>query len=1008
MNIRHLIIKSISYYKPFYRLISTAIAIAITVITGSLVVGDSVRSTLVKRVDERLGKTEAIIFSRYSYLDDDILNNLKLRVDDVGVLHATSLRGVLLINGFVSVSGNLIPVMVWGTDDLGIKRGEAKTNSALFNETTVEELRATPLPKNIVLRLPAAGMVPLGSMYVADTYTTSLRLEVTSVLSIEQGGNLNLKNEQTIPFNIFVNREELAEAMGVSEKINLILSDKKISRDEFASVWNYAYSGLNIETENEPIAITSDRIFIQDKVVETVCNKDSTSNHIYSYLVNSIRKNEQAIPYSFVTAVDYYKGEKLKPNEIILSDYASKILNVRLNDTISISYFVSEQLKTLVTDSIFLKVVKIVPLTDLQSDKTLAAEFPGLSNVERCTDWNSDLPINMNLITDEDERYWELYKNTPKALLPYSTMASRWKNAFGSATALQIENRDCLSELTFEMFDIQLIYPREAGLFAAKSGVDFSSLFLSLGIFIIISAAMLMLVPLSEMLFRRRGELNLLRATGFSNKRIFRLLWRESIPIVLFSALSGMIVGLIYTYLLLFLLGNVWKGATHTDGFRVYPDLMTIGMGMAVGIVLALLLLYIGIKRTLMTRIATDKKPKKICTNLFNLRHLCAFTLSKLIWASILHSKKQALLSFITLSLGVFILFSVGLNRQGFADSSKIRTATGGFSLWCETSVPVYHNIQTEEGRAKLGLAELSENTHVIQLLKYSADDASCLNLNKIVTPNVLGIDMNELENSDFKIAKTISDISVANMYERFLRVSSNSIYPALVDETVLTWSLEKKLGDTLVYMGEKGKTVSILLAGTIQNSIFQGHILIDKMLFSEIWSEISGSEIMLFKVADAEVEYSKTIITQALNNYGVRIMTTGERLRMFYSIIDTYLTIFLTLGGIGLLLGIFSFIIVVRKNLIARKEEINLYHSLGFGKKSIIDLLYRENIIVPLCAILVSALGSLIGVSMGFGNVSGWVLGTAILFLAGFIGCIVGFVRISVKNFINCLTLNY
>ena len=1005
MKLRHLITQNISYYKPFYRLIFIAITIAIAVITGSFVVGDSVRSTLVKRVDERLGKAETIVFSRYSYLDDEILDNLKLRVDDK--LHTASLSGVLLINGFVSVSGNLIPVMVWGTNDLGIEKGEAKINSALADEMNAVETRhATSLRKNIVLRLPAAGMVPLGSMYVTDTYTTSLRLELTSVLSVEEGGNLNLKNEQTIPFNIFVNREELAEAMGVSGKINLILSDKKISRDEFASVWNYVHSGLNIETENELTTITSDRIFIQDKVVETVCNEDSSSNRIYSYLANSFRRNEQTIPYSFVTAVDFYKGEKLNPNEIILSDYAAKRLNVRLNDTVSISYFISKQLKTLLTDSIFLKVGKIVPLTDLQSDKTLAAEFPGLSNVERCTDWNSDLPINMNLITDEDEHYWELYKNTPKALLPYSTMASRWKNAFGSATALQIENRDCLSELTHEMFDIQLIYPRETGLLAAKSGVDFSSLFLSLGIFIIISAAILMLVPLSEMLFRRRSELNLLRATGFSNKRIFRLLWRESIPVVLFSALLGIIVGLIYTYLILFLLGSVWKGATHTDGFRVYPDLITIVVSLISGIVLALSLLYIGIKRALITRIATDKKPKRICANLFNLRHPCAFTVSRLIWASIRHSKKQALLSFTTLTLGVFILFSVGLNRQGFADSSKIRTATGGFSLWCETSVPVYHNIQTDEGRAKLGITDLRTvralratslqlRTTSIQLLKYTADDASCLNLNKVVTPNVLGVDMNELENSDFKITKTIYDDSF--VFEK-LKTAENSVYPALVDETVLQWSLGKKLGDTLVYVGEKGKTVSILLAGTIQNSIFQGYILIDKMLFTEIWSEISGSEIMLLKVPEEEVEYTKAIITQALNKYGVRVMTTGERLRMFYSVIDTYLTIFLTLGGIGLLLGIFSFIIVVRKNLVARKAEINLYHSLGFGKQRIIDLLYRENIIVPLCAIFVGASGSLIGVSMGFGNVSSWVLGIAGLFLAGFIGSVVGFVRISVS----------
>ena len=659
MYTRHLILRNIFQYKSFYRLIALAVVIAVAVIIGSLVVGDSVRSTLIKRVEERLGKTETIIFSRYSFINDTILENLDchsaldaespdksvglrvkptmtehkkgLRVKPAMTEHkkglrvkpAMTTRGVLLSNGFVSVSGKLIPVMVWGTDDLEIEKGRIKINQALYNEIKTSQT------KDIVLRLPSAGMVPIGSMYVTDTYTTSLRLELESIISVEQGGNINLKNEQIIPFNVFVNREELGEAMDTHGKINLILSDRIISKDDFASVWNYAFSGLNVNadchsaldaesteksvglrvkpamTEHKrglrvkpAMTVVSDRIFIQDKVVETLCKNDSASNRIYSYLANSINtqfsilNSQLSIPYSFITAVDYYEGQLLNPDEIILSDYAARRLNAKLHDTISVSFFVSRQFKTLIEDSVSLRVSKIVPLKDLQSDKTLVAEFPGLSNVERCTDWDSDLPINMKLITDEDEDYWAKYKNTPKAIVPYSSLAPRWGNAYGSATALCIEDINRLNDLRYEMFDIQLIYPRETGISAAKSGVDFASLFLSLGIFIIISAGMLMMVPLSEMLFRRRYELNLLKATGFSRKRILLLLWRESAPVVFFSAIAGIIAGLAYTYLVLFLLGNVWNGAAHTEGFRVYLHLTTLVTGTLSGIILSLLLLY--------------------------------------------------------------------------------------------------------------------------------------------------------------------------------------------------------------------------------------------------------------------------------------------------------------------------------------------------------------------------------------------------------------------------------
>ena len=1034
MNIKRLIAKSISLYKPFYSLIAIAVTVAIAVITGSLVLGDSVRGTLIKRVDERLGKTETIIFSRYSYLNDSIVKFIDVE---------KQCTAALLLNGFVSAQGKLVPVTVWGRDDLEIKRGQAKINLELYNEIKTSQT------ENIVLRLPSAGMIPLGSMFVTDTYTTSLRLNLDSVISVEQGGNINLKNEQTIPFNIFVNREELAETMNIEGKINVILSDKIISKDDFAVAWNYTHSGLNVETKNETTEITSDRIFIQNQIVETLCEHDSASNRIYAYLANSIRKNSNSVPYSFITAVDYYDGEILKPDEIILSDYAAQRLNVKLGDSISVSYFVSKQLKTLTVDSVFLRVGKIVPIEDFQKNHSLKAEFPGLSNVERCTDWNSDLPINMNLITDEDEDYWKKYKNTPKAIVPYSTLATLWENAYGSATALQINDADKLKDLSYEMFDIQIIYPRESGISAAKSGVDFSSLFMALGFFIIISAALLMTVPLSEMLFRRRDELKLLSATGFSRKRISRLLLRESTPVVIFSAILGVIAGLAYTYIVLFLLGNVWKGATHTDGFGLYPNIIVVVSGMLIGIIFSILILYIHAVRALKNKTKSLNKKISIIkklrinpaiissfilialliANIFFIKSTVIFVFTgivflftgwtwlsffinkgtntkmpfnaeKLMWSSLFYTKKQTMLSFVTLASGVFIVFSVGLNRQEFSDSSKIRAATGGFSLWCETSVPIYHNISTEEGRAKLALKDLSKDARVMQLLKYSADDASCLNLNKVSTPNVLGINVNDLANSDFKITKTIFDDTKENVLEKF-KIAESGIYPALVDETVLMWSLGKKLGDTITYLGEKGETVSIILAGTTHNSVFQGYILMEKTLFSEIWSEISGSEIMLLKVPDEEIADTKMLISQALNNYGIRITTTGERMKMFYSVTDTYLTIFLTLGGLGLLLGIFSFAIVVRKNIVARAKEIRLYRSLGFYENRIINLLYKENIIVPFCAILTGTLGSLLGVSAGFGNVSIGIWTLAVIFLIIFIFCVVVFVKTSVKKYL-------
>jgi putative ABC transport system permease protein len=1106
VKFKELTSKNSVFFIRYYKLVALAVLITVAVIVGSLVTGDSVRATLVKRVTERLGQTETVIFSRNSFMADEFAKN---------PLFGETARGILLTNGFISYDGQLLPVYVWGVDDRSIPKGAVRINRALWKElggsipVRPTEVSAGVDPASakktqgvgdaLVLRLPASGLIPSGSLFVTENYTASMRLTFDGIVDVKDGGNISMKNEQVIPWNVFVNREELAEVMETSGKINLILSPDKILAEDLEKVWDYRISGLSVSRRNEFTEISSDRVFLQEEVVAAVMQKNRASNRLFSYLANAIEKDEKSIPYSFVTASDRYKNRPLQKDEIILSDYSAERLQARPGDCIRLSYFTSLDFKTLKTDTVSLRVKEIVPIGELEADKTLSAEFPGLSDVDRCTDWDSDLPIDMDLITDEDEAYWERYRHTPKAIIAYDAVAGDWGNAYGNATAIRIDVPDTdpnLADLRPGMFGIQLIYPREAGLFAARNGVDFSSLFLALGFFIVVSALLLMLVPLSEMLYKRKDEINLLKALGYTRQRITQMLWKESAHVVRNVSIVGAVAGLLYTTLIMWLLGNVWKGATHTDGFSVYPDLVTIPMGLFVGVALTLgLLRWMIVQNLKEKRPSTGKKKQSFQTsrtpampndrryehkstgidsskvmvalstliavgitgiNFLFLHSVILFVVAgvvligtaavwghyligrngapssgcfrtdKLVWSTLLINRKQVMLSFFTLAMGVFIVFSVGLNRKGFADSSQIRFGTGGYTLWCESSVPIYHNMATTAGREKLSLTDLPAETEILQCLRYSADDASCLNLNKVVTPTVLGVDMDALSNSDFRIEQNLYDLSREDVF-RLMTTKSNVpsltdvtdasgmneadnrspqaknvadvVYPALIDATVLAWSLMMDLGDTLHYTNDKGQKIALLLVGTLSNSIFQGHLLIDRRLFSEIWEETSGSEVFLLKTSETETENVKVLLSQALNEYGVRITITNDRLKQFNAVTDTYLTIFLTLGGLGLLLGIMSFIIVVRKNLAMRHREIMLYRTFGFTDKKIERILYHENRLVPLYAVATGVTGSLVGASVNFANTGTGVRLLAVLFTFLFVICVIIFVRKQVSR---------
>ena len=70
---RDLYRRNIVYFKRYYRLLLWSVVVAVAVIVGSLTVGDSVRGTLRALVEERLGRTETIIFAQESFLDERIM-----------------------------------------------------------------------------------------------------------------------------------------------------------------------------------------------------------------------------------------------------------------------------------------------------------------------------------------------------------------------------------------------------------------------------------------------------------------------------------------------------------------------------------------------------------------------------------------------------------------------------------------------------------------------------------------------------------------------------------------------------------------------------------------------------------------------------------------------------------------------------------------------------------------------------------------------------------------------
>jgi hypothetical protein len=316
------------------------------------------------------------------------------------------------------------------------------------------------------------------------------------------------------------------------------------------------------------------------------------------------------------------------------------------------------------------------------------------------------------------------------------------------------------------------------------------------------------------------------------------------------------------------------------------------------------------------------------------------------------------------LSCGIFIVIAVGSNRpSSFSDTGARESGTGGFTLFAETTLPILHDMNTAQGRKHYRLEmDDPESIRFIQLRLYDGDDASCLNLNRIEKPSILGVQPDVLANrNSFSFVKTLDEGKQENPWLLLERHIDDNAVPAIADQTVITWGLKKSLGDSLEYVGEGGESIKLKLVAGLENSIFQGYILISEQALLEHFPSISGSHIFLVDCPPERIQEISDKLNQTFRNLGIMLTTTTQRLNSFNRVTDTYLSIFLFLGGLGLIFGTIGLGIMVYRNILARRQELGIMRAVGYNRGLIHWLLFLEHAMV-------------LGVGIGSGTLAAFI----------------------------------
>ena len=192
---------------------------------------------------------------------------------------------------------------------------------------------------------------------------------------------------------------------------------------------------------------------------------------------------------------------------------------------------------------------------------------------------------------------------------------------------------------------------------------------------------------------------------------------------------------------------------------------------------------------------------------------------------------------------------------------------------------------------------------------------------------------------------------------------TTDNTVPVIGDEQTVTWALEKKLGDTLQTVDEKGLSFTLRIVAVMPSSILQGSLVMSEKNFIDKFPSASGYQIFLVDAPRDQMDAVSAEWSRGLQNRGLEIVPAWRRLAEFLAVENTYLGIFQALGGLGLLLGSAGLGIVVLRNVLERRSELALLQAVGFQRAALQKLVLIEHCLLIALGLLIGSSSALVAV---------------------------------------------
>ena len=640
MTLIELARRNITHYWRTNVAVVAGVAVGVSVLSGALLVGTSVRTSLQTLALERLGSVDQVVtslgFVRESFATD--LASIERGTDSADGYR--SIAPLVAVEGFVThqQSGRRASrVQVYGVDErfwtfhgLNSDDRQLGRNAAFLSDGLAAELGAVS-DDAILVRVERPSAVPISSLHGRrDDVGRTLRLGVTRVLDVSELGEFSFRPQQGLARSVFVSMARLQQELEQSGMVNTVLlgnrvtetSDEgdpgRVARTESAVRRIATLEDLGLSVNAIPdlgtFSVESAAGLIDDKTAEVIDEvaivQGLRTEPVLTYLANQIRNEDRITPYSLITAMDLSVVSSADISQasdtetpVVLNQWTADDLAVGQGDSLTLEYYVWEDEGRLVTHEALLRVADVIPIIGPAADQTLAPDYPGITEANNVIDWDPPFDVDLGLIRPVDEDYWDTYRTTPKAFVPLESGQRMWSSRWGRRTSVRVfpamdtdldvartRYATALQERLDPLAVSFVVYPARSLALEASSGVtDFGLYFIYFSFFLVVSALMLASLFFRLGVEQRLREIGLLRSIGFAVSVLRRIFLIEGIALSVVGSLLGVIGAVAYADVIMWGLRTWWVDAVGTTRLALAVSPAMLVVGAAGGVVAAVL-----------------------------------------------------------------------------------------------------------------------------------------------------------------------------------------------------------------------------------------------------------------------------------------------------------------------------------------------------------------------------------------------------------------------------------